>query len=256
LRKQEQQIRQQVKEMCELSALKDDLVSVIVHDLRNPLTSLLGNLNLFQLKLDDPNLSKSVQAMVSAADRLRETVDDLLEVRLLEERQIQLQLESLVVAQVVQDAVATVEGCGKANGVRIEFVNASSSSVQLDRRLVRRSVENLVVNALKYSPKDGVVDVGIRDVTEGVEIDVCDRGPGVPDELKDHIFEKFGSVESSRGHARRGFGLGLYMVRLVADLHGGRVAVHDRAQGGTRFTVTLPTHEGSAELQRNEPTGA
>jgi signal transduction histidine kinase len=111
----------------------------------------------------------------------------------------------------------------------------------LDRKLVRRAIDNLIINALKYSPANGVVDVTIGAGAEGVEIGIADRGPGIPDVSKDRLFEKFGSVEGSMTDTRRGFGLGLYMVRLVAEAHLGRVSARDREGGGTVFTVLLPS---------------
>jgi signal transduction histidine kinase len=122
----------------------------------------------------------------------------------------------------------------------VELVLAAGSDTPLpiDRKLVRRAVENLITNALKYTR--GRVDVGVSHVAgSDAEVTVADEGPGIPDALKSGLFEKFGSVEASRGQTRRGIGLGLYMVRLVAAAHGGTVAVEDRSGGGTVFRLTL-----------------
>jgi len=109
----------------------------------------------------------------------------------------------------------------------------------LDENLLRRSLENLVSNALKYTPSGGDVTVAVRRSDESVQIEVADRGPGIPDDLKHSMFEKFGSVEAKRGGHRKGIGLGLYLVKLVAQGHGGAVSVEDRPGGGSVFRLTL-----------------
>jgi two-component system, OmpR family, sensor histidine kinase CreC len=85
------------------------------------------------------------------------------------------------------------------------------------------------------------VEAVVGETSRAVEIKVSDRGQGIPDELKQHLFEKFGSIEATRGEMRQGIGLGLYLVRLVADAHGGRALVRDREGGGTAFSLLLPT---------------
>ncbi|MBI3726175.1 ATP-binding protein, partial [bacterium] len=114
----------------------------------------------------------------------------------------------------------------------------------IDRKLARRALENLIANAVKYSPRGQPVDIEARVGERGIEIDVADRGPGIPDELKGTMFEKFGSVEVSRGEARRGYGLGLHLVKLAAEAHGGGVSVRDREGGGSIFRLVLPQMSG------------
>jgi signal transduction histidine kinase len=133
---------------------------------------------------------------------------------------------------------------GSARARRFEFSAEvdliADLRVSADRKLVRRAVENLLSNALKYSPSGGVVMAGVHAIGGGVQIEVADRGVGIPDELKNTLFRKFGSVEEARGELRRGHGLGLYLVKLVADAHGGRAIVRDREGGGTTFGLLLP----------------
>ena len=110
----------------------------------------------------------------------------------------------------------------------------------MDRRLVRRALENLMVDAVKYSPSGVPVDVGWRRTAGGLEMSVSDRGAGIPPPVRNRLFEKFGGVTAQKTNQRRGYGLGLYQVRLVADAHGGSVHAGDREGGGTIFAVVLP----------------
>jgi signal transduction histidine kinase len=109
----------------------------------------------------------------------------------------------------------------------------------LDGKLVRRAVENLLGNAMKYTPAGRDVSLVVRHLNGSVEIEVADRGPGIPASLRSSMFQKYGSVEAKKGGARKGFGLGLYMVKLVADGHEGAAEVLDRDGGGALFRVRL-----------------
>jgi two-component system sensor histidine kinase/response regulator len=240
LREQQALIMHQMDELVELAALKDDLVSLIVHDLRNPLASVFGILHLVGDELTDPLVRADLDLALQSAVRLRDTLDDLLQVRLLEERRLTIERHLAAVREVIGDAVGSVAGAARDRGVELKVASGPEVMVPMDRRLVRRALENLMVNAVKYSPSGTPVDVGWRRVAEGVEMSVSDRGSGIPGPLRDRLFEKFGGVAAHKTNQRRGYGLGLYQVRLVADAHGGSVRAGDREGGGTTFAVVLP----------------
>ncbi len=240
LRRQEQTISAQLEQLRHLGALKDDLVSLMVHDLRNPLTGVYAFLDALRCGLADGDMKRDAEGAFSAAQKLSETLDDMLQVRLLEEGKLVLQLETYRVADVVRDAVATVEPAARARGIDMTVAADDRVCTTFDRKLVRRAVENFLVNAVKYSPGGARIEVGLRREDTGAEIDVADRGPGIPEVLREQLFEKFGSVEAARGDARRGYGLGLYLVKLVAAAHRGRVVARNRDGGGTVFGLWLP----------------
>jgi two-component system sensor histidine kinase KdpD len=144
------------------------------------------------------------------------------------------------VRDVVGDAIGSVAGAARDRGVELLVTAGPDLLVPMDRRLVRRALENLMVNAVKYSPQGGAVDVGWRRISSGLELSVSDRGAGIPPPIRDRLFEKFGAVSAHKANQRRGYGLGLYQVRLVADAHGGSVRAGDREGGGTIFAVVLP----------------
>jgi signal transduction histidine kinase len=161
-------------------------------------------------------------------------------VRLLEERRLPVERNLAPVKDVVGDAVGSVAGAARDRGVELKVSIGPDVMLPMDRRLVRRALENLIVNAVKYSPSGSPVDVGWRRVSEGLELSVSDRGAGIPPPVRDQLFQKFGAVTAQKANQRRGYGLGLYQVRLVADAHGGSVHAGDREGGGTTFAVVLP----------------
>jgi signal transduction histidine kinase len=240
LREQDRLIRRQVEELRQLDALKDDLVSLMVHDLRNPLASVLAQLEMLRREIPDAELREEAASAHAAAARLREIVDDILQVRLLEEGKLNLSLQSCPISDIVREAVAGVEPVAVQRGVSVALALNGGPPLPVDRKLVRRAVENILANAIKYSPRRASVEVRTRAAEGGIEVAVADRGPGIPDALKSKLFEKFGSVEMARGEARRGYGLGLYLVRLVASAHGGRAVAQNREGGGSVFGLWLP----------------
>jgi len=258
LRQQEHRIRRQVMaleqrdhlittQLAELRALdgfKDELVTLMVHDLRNPLSGIMGVLDAVEGSIADPGLRHDTQMALQASDRLRETLDDILQVRMLESGTMRLHREVIDAETLVTDAIASVWGAARARSVEISrIVDAAGARIIADRKLLRRAIENLLTNALKYSPAGGVVMAAVHRTDADVEIAIADRGAGIPDTVKTELFRKFGSVELAQGEARRGIGLGLYLVKLVAAAHGGRAIVRDREGGGTTFGILLPKED-------------
>jgi signal transduction histidine kinase len=240
LRNQDQLLRRQYEHLHHLAALKDDLVSLMVHDLRNPLSSVLALLGVLQHDLADPQLKGDALTARSAAAKMQEIVDDILQIRLLEEEQVTLDLGRLRAPEIVGEAIASIAPVARARGVELELHADGDVAVTADRKLLRRAVENLLANAVRHSPPREKVEVAVSAEEGGVEIEVADRGPGVPEPLRAVLFEKFGSVEAAQKQARRGHGLGLYLVKLVATAHGGRTSVRSREGGGSVFGMWLP----------------
>jgi two-component system sensor histidine kinase/response regulator len=240
LRRQHQQLARQYEALQELAQLKDDLVTLMVHDLRNPLTGICGLMQVLELDTDDPVRKADVQNAREGADKMRETLDDLLQVRLLEEGRLTLSRSNILLAEVARSATVSVDGAAKLRGVRIDRRIPLDLKVSADAKLLRRAMENLIGNAVKFSPGGQTVEVSAVSGGGMVEIRVEDRGRGVPAEKRTQLFEKFGGVAVQRGSDRRGYGLGLYLVRLVAEAHGGSAAVRERSAGGTSLILTLP----------------
>ena len=175
-----------------------------------------------------------------AAQNLRDTVEDMLKVRMMEESQLELHRRKIKVRRLAEQAADSLRGDAEARHLELK-IGGEDIEVDADETLLRRAVENLLANGLRYTRMGTGVDVTIRTCPDnGVGIEVADRGPGIADPLKATLFEKYSSVEARSGQARRGNGLGLYLVRLTAEAHGGSVAALDRPGGGTIFRITLP----------------
>jgi signal transduction histidine kinase len=245
IRRQQRTIRSQLAELQRLQALKDELVSLIIHDVRNPLQNLLSHLHLMRQYAENQDIAKllwSVNGCFRSAQRLEELLTDALEVRLLEESTLSLKLAPTRLLDVASAAVVTLEEVARRRNVTVHVDVDLHVLAAFDGRLLRRAIENILANALSYSPAGTTVTVSGRASDQDVEMEIADRGPGVPDRLKRRIFEKFGTVEPSQPSAeRRSHGLGLYFVQLVLQAHGGSAMVRDRQGGGSIFRLTFPT---------------
>jgi signal transduction histidine kinase len=142
--------------------------------------------------------------------------------------------------ELARGAIRSLEGAARERSVRLLLDAQAEDEGHLDARLVGRALENLIANALKYSPAGAQVGVSVRQRLDGAVMEVSDAGRGIPDADKAAVFDKFHTLEAGRGEALRGFGLGLYQVKLAVDAHGGRARVRDRAGGGAIFELWFP----------------
>lgn len=237
LGRQERTIHQQLDSLSQLQALKDDLVALLVHDLRNPLTALRTAMQLMAPSIP-PDDQRVFQLGETALKRVIDGVSDLLKVRMLERGELPLERTRFDAAELARDVVQTLEAAALGSKVKLEVTVHDAVELNADRTLLMRALENLVMNAIRHTKER--IDLEVSRAGDRALLVVADRGPGVPDFLKDELFDMFGSLALKGSGGRRGHGLGLYMVRLVARAHGGEVVVRDREGGGARFELTLP----------------
>ena len=239
LRSQDALIRLQLKQLAELQHTKDEMLSLMVHDLRSPLAGIIAHLNLVLEEVPDGRLREDVQAALRGADSMLGSLEEALQIRLLEEGHLPIARSPVNLENLIRDAVATLEPTARRKRISLTTAVEGDPVASIDGKLVRRATENILGNALKYTPAGKDVSVVIRNREGTVDIEVAERGPGIPGDLKDAMFQKYGSVEAKKGGARKGFGLGLYMVKLVADGHGGAAEILDREGGGAIFRIRL-----------------
>jgi signal transduction histidine kinase len=236
LGRQERVIRQQLEALSQLQALKDDLTALLVHDLRNPLTAVKSALQLLE-PVVPPADRDLILLGKNALNRVLEGVGDLLKVRMLEQGELQLERSTLDPAALAREVAETLRAAALDGNVEVTVIAPGGLTVQADAKLLKRALENLLINAFRHTKK--TVDIELSRRGEQLVIAVSDRGSGVPDFLKGELFDMFGSVKLKNSGGRRGHGLGLYLVRLVAQAHGGDVKVTDREGGGASFVMSL-----------------
>lgn len=238
LAQQERLIRKQVEQLRELAALKDDLAALIVHDLRNPLAGAMAALEFIEGDPKDERVREMARLGRAGGQQVMDATKDILQIRMLENGKLPLDRSLASLGGIVRGAVEAVKLVAEAQEVEVRVSVEHDVQARVDGKLLRRALENLLANAIRHTKKD--VDVVLTSTSGRAIIFVGDRGAGVPDELKSGLFQQFGSVKLQQSGARRGHGLGLYLVRLVAQAHGGDVDVDDREGGGASFRLVLP----------------
>ncbi|MDP3154561.1 MAG: response regulator [Archangium sp.] len=212
LRRQEQLIRSQLSALTELYALKDDLTAL---DLLKVRMLEQGKLALERV----PTVVSELAATSPTASITRSSA-------------------FLPSRKISRSVIETLRTAAMEGRVKVQQLDSGDTAMELDAKLVKRALENLLINAFRHT--NDWVEVSITGDAQAVTLVVADRGPGVPDFLKGELFDMFGSITLQKAGARRGHGLGLYLVKLVAQAHGGSVVVKDRSGGGAEFVITLP----------------
>jgi signal transduction histidine kinase len=233
----------------ELEGLKETLTQTLVHDLKNPLAAVLGNLELMERKADESVLHL-VRRSKAAAWRMHQMILNLLDIGQLEEGKLVLRPEIVDAGTLARKACQEMEGGAGQRGVKLEIEAKEAEAVlKGDGAVLRRVLDNLLSNAIEHSPQGGTVRVAVTLCDEGIEIAVSDQGPGVPPEFRERIFEKFQRLESRKSMPGANRGLGLTFCRLAVEAHGGTIWVDDSPSGGALFRALLPATEAEARVE-------
>lgn len=223
----------------QLEAWRDEVLQALVHDLRNPLTSLMGALSF--LPTAGPALSERQQQLVGLArrgsDKLLTLVNNILDLTRLELGVLPLERRPLDVKALVSEALVLEEGLARERGLTLEGdLPDDLPGTSGDAAVLARVLQNLIDNALRFSPSGGHVRVAASSSDGHVRVSVSDDGPGLPEELRPHLFERFVTGH----HAQSGSGLGLAFCRVAVQAHGGRIWAENVETGGARFVFELP----------------
>jgi signal transduction histidine kinase len=233
--------RDTVEELRRLSALRADFVSLVSHELRSPMTAVIGaarTLLARQSTLTPEQRDAFLALIADETNRLAVLVGDVLDTSRIEAGTFSYNFADVDLARLVEDAVATARA--GQDGVRVRITAANRvPRVRGDRERLRQVLTNLIDNAIKYSSAGDEVEVSVQTENGSVRITVSDRGPGIPYDQQRLIFEKFGRAEVLGG-SKPGTGLGLFIARSFAEAHGGTVEVDSRPGEGARFTLSLP----------------
>ncbi|MDI6103808.1 ATP-binding protein [Actinoplanes sp. NEAU-A12] len=223
----------------QLAYAKDDFLSLIGHEMRTPLTSILSYSTLLSDEVDDPELRPMVEAIGRNTAQLQAIIDRLLELAGLESGHITLHLTAVDLVPIVTAAVAAVP---QPETLRIHTTLPPTLIVHADPHRLRQIIDELLSNAVKYSPAGGDIHISAHAGDGVVEVVVTDPGIGIPRADQDRLFARFHRGSNARHSSIGGTGLGLALVRTLAQAHGG-VVLHDPGHHpGTSITVRLPQH--------------
>ncbi len=245
-----QRIGAQVRALKDSDSLRRELITNISHDLRTPLTSLQGYLETLVVKegLADGERQKFLDTALRHSNRLRRLVADLFELAKLDAGEVRYHPESFSLSELILDILQKHQLRASEKGVRLNSdFNAHLPFVTADIGLLERALENLIRNALQYTPEGGSVTVSIDQEGDSLVVQVKDTGYGIPEPDLPHIFDRYYRSEATEDQYAEGTGLGLAITKRIIELHGASVDVQSEVNGGSTFAFRLPISAGTGQ---------
>jgi len=247
-------LAEQNEELVEADKLKDEFIALVSHDLRTPLTSIIGYV---ELALDeagteplDPERRKYIEIVARSSDRLLRLVDDLLLAARLQSGRFVLNVEDADLEAVSSEALDEMHARAERKGVSLFLACDGPLRVECDRRRLLQLLDNLVGNAIKFTPEGGRVVLRVERTLAGAAIEVHDTGVGIPPGEEEKIFERFYRAPSVVSEQVPGTGLGLFIARAIAERHGGTLVARNRDSGGAVFRLELPSQAPQVTLDQ------
>jgi two-component system sensor histidine kinase/response regulator len=240
LRAYQKQLETNLRKLRQTEELRDNLTSMLVHDLRSPLTGLAASLDLLGLHaLANWNAKDRAitQLAKQTAVNLLDMVTSLLDISRFEAGMMPLNKTRADLRKIAEEAAASVHLLAGARSLKKDFPG-TSHTMECDPDIVRRVITNLLANAYKFTPDGSEVTVRIKQAEGECRLEVVDEGPGIPEDYQKRIFEKFGQVQSRRNF--QSTGLGLAFCKLAIEAHGGRIGVVSQPEQGSTFWFSLP----------------
>lgn len=239
-----------VTEIRELERLKGEVMNIVSHELKLPLTTILGYAEMLAERVTG-NDRRYAAEVARQAKRLAKMIEDFLDIARIESGKYTVNSFPVNLLDVMNDAIAAVEEAARAAKITVvpDFP-AKVSALRGDEILLVQMVINLLDNAIKFSPPESVVHIALLETKNEFQLSVADEGRGISGEAKEWIFEKFTREEGE--HRASGFGLGLNFVRQVVQSHNGRISVRNGRERGAIFEIALPRRPGLGTVGEEE----
>ena len=249
-------IARDISKLREVDRMKSDFVSMVSHELRTPLGLIKGYASTLlnpQLSLDQPTVQRFLMGIDGAADRLARLIENVLNVSRIESGLLKISPQQVDLTHLVSVAVSTARASSKGREIQLHAPRRAIK-VEGDRVQLELVLDNLLGNAIKYSPMEKPIRVELRKRPTEAEIRVIDQGIGIAAQHLPRVFDKFYRVEGGQSRRTPGSGLGLYICRNIIEAHGGRIWAESRLGEGSTFVVVLPLRqrEGSERAADRE----
>ncbi|WP_291516287.1 CHASE2 and HATPase_c domain-containing protein [Bdellovibrio sp. ArHS] len=232
-------LQQEQQYMQELEQLKNNFVSLISHDLKTPIAKIQAIVDRLLTQNADTELGQDLRSLRVYGDELNRYIQSILKVLRVESRDFKIHTEVGDINEVIEEALQTLRPLAREKNIQIHTALEPMFSLEFDLTLIKEVIINLVENAIKYTPRDGQIEVISLEADDMVHVIVKDTGEGIKPEDMDKVWRKFtrGSDQDLR---TKGTGLGLYLVKYFIELHGGKVKMESTVGQGTTVSFTLP----------------
>ncbi len=217
--------------------MQQDFIAMVAHDLKNPLTTLKGNAQLMQRR--NSFSERGTATIVAQANRLERLIDDLRDVARLDARVIALERAPVDLTALVRQRAEEAQTLTRIHDVRVEMPDTPVIG-DWDEDRLEQVIDNLLMNAIKYAPNGGEIQVRVEDRGAAARVSIRDYGIGVSSETRERLFERFYRAASGIATDKKGLGLGLYISKALVEAHGGQIGVESSPGEGSTFFFTLP----------------
>jgi PAS domain S-box-containing protein len=234
--------------------MKDEFLAMLSHELRTPMSAMLGWLHLLKIGKLAPDQQITALDTIERNARIQtQLVNDLLDVSRIVTGKMELETEVIPLDRTLESAIDSARLEGQALGIELKAeLGRGSWPIRGNPHRVQQIFSNLLSNALKFSPKGSRVEIRLERAGDQAKVSVIDQGEGIDPSMLPHVFERFRQADSSTSRRHGGLGLGLAIVRSLAELHGGKVSATSRGLGrGATFTVTLPLVAAAQPVERS-----
>jgi CheY-like chemotaxis protein/nitrogen-specific signal transduction histidine kinase len=228
----------------EATRLKDEFLATVGHELRTPLSAILGWGRLLQTgKLDAAKSAAATDSIVRNAQAQSQIIDDLLDVSRIISGHMRVDLEVIDIAAVMNSAANVIRGAAEAKGVTLRMeIDPEAGVIRGDSTRLHQVVWNLLSNAVKFTPAGGSITLSLRRTRKRIQIRVVDTGQGIAPEFLPYVFDRFSQQEGAQSRTVGGLGLGLSIAKHLVELHGGTLTADSKGAGrGATFSIDLPT---------------
>lgn len=240
LKRKREVIRKTYERLRELETQRDKLIQMIIHDMRSPLTAIVSNLELAQIYSIPEEAKQAIERSLVSTKVLMEMISSILDVSRMEERKLPLQISEVDMGRLLSSAIEEAQVLKGSRRLQL-MLPKKKIVVKCDASVIKRVVQNLVGNALKFTdPKKGVVIVTASEMGKVIRVTVEDNGRGIPEEYQEKIFDKFFQVAVRESGQKYSTGLGLTFCKLAIDAHGGQIGVESKVDKGSRFWFEIP----------------
>lgn len=240
------ELRTRNKKLAELNELKNELLGMAAHDVRNPLTTIKWNADMLLDGLAGPLTDKQAQLtgrIKSTGDYMLHLVNELLDVSKIEAGKLELSTKPCDLVEFLQSRSPEYQQRAEQKNIRVRLNQPGGAPIRvmMDQNRIAQVVDNLISNAIKFSQPDTTVTVCVRTSDEGAEVAVADQGQGIPEEERDQLFKPFARTTVRATAGEKSTGLGLAICKKIVDAHGGRIWVDSEVGKGSTFCFRLPS---------------
>ena len=224
------------------SALRDEFLAIVSHELRSPLGAILGWAHMLRRRGSEEEFNRGLDVIEQSVHLQAKLIEDLVDMSRMASGRIRLDMQAVEPRDFIDAAVESVRPAAEAKRIRIDKVlDLSAGPILGDASRLQQVMVNLLANAVKFTPEEGHIRISVQRLDRWAEIRVADSGIGIPADFLPHVFERFRQADPTAAHTHGGLGLGLTIAKHLAQLHGGEIHAESAGEGqGATFVLRLP----------------